>query len=134
MNLTLSLSKKLTENFNSIGRRVTISAEVDHFVLAEPAALQGRVDRLIAECESAIGRKRAAMAGGAAPTRLVSAAETITKAATAFVPMAAGQPQFGHAYGGDHVDVSDVAPPTVEIGRRERSRRVKTASRPRQDG
>jgi hypothetical protein len=101
MTLTLSLSKKLTENFNSTGLSVTIGAEVDHSLLAEPAALQGRIDRLFAECDLAIERKLAAMSGGAAPTSLVGAAEALTKATTPGVPMAASQPQLGHAQGGN---------------------------------
>jgi hypothetical protein len=100
LTLTLSLSKKLTENFNSTGLSVTIGAEVDHSLLAEPAALQGRIDRLFAECDLAIERKLAAMSGGAAPTSLVGAAEALTKATTPGVPMAASQPHQGHAQGG----------------------------------
>jgi hypothetical protein len=98
MTLTLSLSKKLTENFNSTALGVTIGAEVEHSVLADPAALQSRIDRLFAECDLAIERKLAAMAGGAAPTSLVGAAEALTKATTPGVPVAASQP-LGYASG-----------------------------------
>ncbi|MGB0766264.1 MAG: hypothetical protein ACPGYV_00985 [Phycisphaeraceae bacterium] len=65
LQISVSLSKKTSENYNSQGCSVSLSAELDQVLLTRPDELQQAIAELNEQAELAIDRK---MNGGPSPT------------------------------------------------------------------
>ena len=57
LTINVGLSKKASQNYQSTGVSINITAEVDHGLLGDPPQLQQRIDALYAEAEHAISRQ-----------------------------------------------------------------------------
>ena len=55
--INVGLSKKASQNYQSTGVSINLTAEVDQGLLADPHQLQHRIDALYAEAEQAIDRQ-----------------------------------------------------------------------------
>jgi hypothetical protein len=95
--INVGLNRKASKDFQSVGVSLNMTAELDQGLLSDPPRLQSEVQRIYSLAEDALKRQISTMSAEPAPKQDASA-----KATTPGVPMAAGQPQLGHANGNGH--------------------------------
>jgi hypothetical protein len=66
LTINVGLSRKASENFQSTGVSINVSAELDQALLARPDQLQQQVDNLYRQAEAALDRQTARPSGQAA--------------------------------------------------------------------
>jgi hypothetical protein len=97
--INVGLNRKASKDFQSVGVSLNMTAELDQGLLSDPPRLQSEVQRIYSLAEDALERQISTMSAEPAPKQ-----DALAKATTTGVPMAAGQPQLGHANGGNHVN------------------------------
>ena len=68
--INVGLSRKTSENYNSQGVSINLTAELDQSLLARPDELQGAVSELYEQAESALDRQAAGVAQEPARQRI----------------------------------------------------------------
>lgn len=95
--INVGLNRKASKDFQSVGVSLNMTAELDQGLLSDPPRLQSEVQRIYSLAEDALERQISTMSAEPAPKQ-----DTSAKATTPGVPMAASQPQPGHANGGSN--------------------------------
>ena len=67
LTINVGLNRKTSQNYNSEGCSINLTAELDHSLLHDPPQLQDQINRLYAEAEDALDRQTQTAAS--APTR-----------------------------------------------------------------
>lgn len=92
--INVGLNREASKDFQSVGVSLNMTAELDQGLLSDPPRLQSEVQRIYSLAEDALERQISTMSAEPAPKQDASA-----KATTPGVPVAASQPQLGHANG-----------------------------------
>jgi hypothetical protein len=67
LSINVGLSRKASQNYQSTGVSINVTAELDSALLAKPAELQQQIESLYGQAEAAIDRQVQAYAGENAP-------------------------------------------------------------------
>ena len=95
--INVGLNRKASKDFQSVGVSFHMTAELDQGLLGDPHRLQSEVQRIYSLAEDALERQISTMSAEPAPKQ-----DALPKATNPGVPMAASQPQPGHANGGSN--------------------------------
>lgn len=95
--INVGLNRKASKDFQSVGVSLSMTAELDQGLLSDPPRLQSEVQRIYSLAEDALERQISTMSAEPAPKQ-----DALPKATTPGVPVAASQPQLGHANGNGH--------------------------------
>jgi hypothetical protein len=57
LRINVGLSRKISENYNSVGASINVEAELDQALLARPRELQDEIERLYEQAEASLERQ-----------------------------------------------------------------------------
>ena len=97
LTVNVGMSRKSSQNYQSAGVSINLTAELDQSLLADPPRLQQEIDRVYLQAHSALDRQAAALSDSRTPQPPRTHTVTVTAAGLAALPSSSGHRHAQHS-------------------------------------